>query len=310
MVKVLILGNYGAKNFGDELVLKGILKMIKGDITVLSSNPTETKRLHNVNAAWVFPTGLRSLLRGSIFKTIKHYWQADLILFGGGTLFTDEEPRTIWISGIQILPAILMRKDIICFRQGIGPIRRKRIVRWLFNRFAKISVRDEQSARELKKLGIKKEIHVKPDPAFSLNAKKSHGNELLVSIRDWPTLDPNFEQKFTELLKWTKMPVRILIFGEEDRKISERIARKVDAKIDTITLSNYEKIFAKGKFSLCFRLHACILSIMHEIPCIGFAYESKIENLFKKHDLEKYVINIENIDVDLLKEKFSHARNC
>ncbi len=311
MTKALIFGNYGAKNFGDELVLRGILNIIKDkkyDIRVLSSDPKETKKLHNVKSGWVFPTGLKSLLRGRIFRTLKYYWQADIIIFGGGTLFTNEEPRTIWISGIQILPAILMRKKIVCFRQGVGPIKHKRIIRWIFNRFAEITVRDKESKKHLREIGVKKEIHVEEDPAFSLQTEKAHGEELLVSLRDVPDLDPEFEKKFIAFLKWTKMPIRIMVFGEEDQKLSDRIAQQTDAKVTRITLENYKDIFRRGGIALNFRLHANILSIMYGIPCVGFAYEDKIKNLFMEKGIEEYLIEIKNIDIEILKDKFNKLK--
>lgn len=307
MTKVLILGNYGAKNFGDELVLRGILEIIKDknyDIRVLSGDPRETEELHHVKSGWVFPTGLRSLLRLSIFQTLKYYWQADKVLFGGGTLFTDEESRTIWISGLQILPAILMRKEIVCFRQGVGPIKHKRIVKWIFNRFAQIAVRDHASRSELLKIGVRKDVKVEKDPVFSLPKKQADGDELLVSLRDWPGLDPDFEQKFTQFIAWTGMTTHVLVFAEEDTAISRRIADKTKAKMTQMTLDNYEEIFVSGKIALNFRLHASVLSIMFGMPCIGFAYEDKIKSLFEENNRGKYVMGIEKIEVPKLKKLF------
>ncbi|NCS68165.1 hypothetical protein GW777_07365 [Candidatus Peregrinibacteria bacterium] len=307
MTKVLILGNYGAKNFGDELVLRGILKIIEDknyDIRVLSSDPQETAALHNVKSGWVFPTGLRSLLRLSIFQTLKYYWETDEVLFGGGTLFTDEESKTIWISGLQILPAILMRKKIVCFRQGVGQIKHKRIVKWIFDRLSEITVRDHASQDELLKIGVSKTIKVENDPVFSLPKKQADGDELLVSLRDWPGLDPDFEQKFTQFLEWTGMPVHVMVFGAEDFRLSSRIAKRTNAKLTRVTMKNYEEIFVSGKIALNFRLHASVLSIMFGMPCIGFAYEDKIRNLFEENQLEKYIMGIENIEVAKLKKLF------
>lgn len=306
-MKTLIFGNYGAGNFGDELVLKGILYLLRDkDVHVLSTNPKETEKLHNVKSGWVFPTGLKSLLRGTIFRTLKCYREADEIIFGGGTLFTDEESKTIWISGLQILPAILMRKKIICYRQGIGPIKHKRIVRWIFNHFDTIEVRDKQSAEELKKIGVKKTIEIKPDPVFELPTKKAHGSELLISLRQWPNLDPKFAEKISQFIEATGLSARFLAFGSSDAKL----AQQLNLNPTQVTLDNYDEIFSHGAFVLAMRLHANILAMLYEIPCISLAYESKIKNLFRDRGLDEYAINIKDIDLTELEAKFNRLREA
>ena len=57
MVKAVISGYYGFKNFGDEAILSVLvnhLKEINADITVLSSDTVYTDEIYNVNSVYSF----------------------------------------------------------------------------------------------------------------------------------------------------------------------------------------------------------------------------------------------------------------
>lgn len=325
---VLILGNYGAKNFGDELVLKGILQGLEKDEScekiVLSADPAETERVHRVKSFYVFPTGLRSFLRFQWLETLRQYWRADWIIFGGGTLFTDEVPRTIWISGMQILPAILLRKKIICLGQGVGPIHKKTskwIVRMLFSRFKKIGVRDRESAEILQNMGVTKKIEILPDPAFMIKlnlirSPKKSSKKLLVSLRAGSFLKSDFVKKLAVFLDRVHsqqgLKVDFLIFETQgnDRALSEKVAQLMISHkpaITSVDFGNFETIFSTGTAALNFRLHANILCFMYKIPCIGFAYETKVKNLFKSVGKENFVI--EPNDFEGLEKKWKDLIN-
>lgn len=303
---ILIIGNYGAGNFGDELVLESILKMLpKEKIRVVSRD------------FYPFPSGIRSffisIFTRRIFKTLATYMRANTVIFGGGTLFTSEEPITIWIWSMQILPAIFLRKKIICFGQGIGPIRgrfSKWIMRKIFSRFAHIILRDCESGKILRSTGVTNEIKIVPDPVFAMKFEKAKGGELLVALRDWKFSGVDFMQKMTDFLEWIYLEyglkTHFLIFDRADTDISEKIASGIvsyKAQISEVGFGNFKEIFSKGSFALNFRLHASILAFMHGIPPIGFEYETKVKSLFESVGMEGYAIGID--DFDILKVKFN-----
>jgi polysaccharide pyruvyl transferase WcaK-like protein len=254
-------------------------------------------------------------------ETLRQYRRADQVVFGGGTLFTDEVPRTIWISGLQILPAILLRKKIVCLCQGVGPIHKnfsKWVVRQLFSRFWKIQVRDPESAEILKAIGVTKTIEIAPDPAFTIELKstrspKKSSKKLLVSLRDGSFLNPDFSEKLATFLDQVhaqqKLQTAFLIFENNgnDRALSEKVARLMTSHkpaITSVDFGNFESIFATGAAALNFRLHANILSFMYKIPCIGFAYETKVKNLFKSVGKANFVI--EPNDFEGLEKKWKN----
>ena len=55
--KVVISGYYGADNFGDEAILETLVQHLKNnnaEITVLSTNPDKTSKIHAVNSVKSF----------------------------------------------------------------------------------------------------------------------------------------------------------------------------------------------------------------------------------------------------------------
>lgn len=239
---VLIIGNYGATNLGDEAILESILQTVRAsaptaDIKVLSSNPQNTTKLHGVATIRMVPSGFRSFFGsifngslGRIFKTFRH---SDAIIFGGGGLFTDEKFQAIFIWLMQIFPALLYRKKIMCFGQSVGPLKSvwsRAIVRFIFKKIEIITVRDDASHALLCSLGIKN-VQVLPDPVFGLKTKNilhvselaaetgtDHGSQkvshsaprsaridepfVFFSIRPWFHQSPQFFQTLADFVDW------------------------------------------------------------------------------------------------------------
>lgn len=153
MSRVLISGFYGFDNAGDEAVLAAMLQLFRErrpdlDLVVLSASPEATERLHGVQA---LPRMNRRVVADAISA-------CDLFVSGGGSLLQDSTSAR---SAIYYLALIYMatraRKPVALYCQGIGPLRRpalRRLTRFVLNRTSLITVRDEESARELERLGV------------------------------------------------------------------------------------------------------------------------------------------------------------
>ena len=84
MSNIVISGYYGFGNAGDEAMLCAIIDAIRdveGDahITVISGNPQETSRKHNIKAVGTF----------AAFGILNAIRNADLVISGGGSLLQD-----------------------------------------------------------------------------------------------------------------------------------------------------------------------------------------------------------------------------
>lgn len=157
-------------NLGDEALRDYFLETFP-DIkwTVLSANPAvgEMARL---------PLGIRSFFRFSWLRTLGAYRQADAVVFGGGSLWTDVESVfacTLWT--LHVLMAFIFRKPVYLAFQGIGPFKSQigeRMARWSVRHAIFVSVRDEESMKRVQAWGLNRNIVQTFDPVFSLMSKQ------------------------------------------------------------------------------------------------------------------------------------------
>ena len=97
MSNIVISGYYGFGNAGDEAMLCAIIDAIRKEeadahITVISGNPKETSKKHNINAVGTF-----SAL--GILKAIAH---SDLVISGGGSLLQDATSLQSLIKSLKL----------------------------------------------------------------------------------------------------------------------------------------------------------------------------------------------------------------
>ncbi len=337
MNKILISGYYGFKNLGDEAILETITKNLKNslkdiDITVLSANPKVTSKKYNV----------KSVDRKNILYIIKELLNTDLLISGGGSLLQDiTSKRSItYYLGIIAL-GLLLRKKIMVYSQGIGPINKdfhKILTKILLNRVDYITVRDYNSKKDLIDIGVSADkIEVTADPVMSLaSIGKEKGLEILRDIKpnfdsQRPTIGiafrgKNYNSNIKEVLIKTinelisKIGSNIILIpfhNSEDMTINQDIKDKVNKNV--IFLNNrYSSeetlsIFENLDLLIGVRLHSLIFSAVANVPMIGISYDPKIDyfmdtlnqkSLCKIDDLTSEILL--NQVFDLLDNKKAH----
>lgn len=320
-MKVVICGNYGAKNIGDELILEGIINLIRdikknSKITVLSESPQRTKKKFRVKACPKVPSGLRSIVK-SVFKRENKAKTAikncDNFILGGGGLFAGPSKRANIIWAIQAITALKYKKPLIILGQSIGdnagPLTRL-IIKHVFNKAAYISVRDDYSKKILKKWGITRKINRIPDLAFMVKR---------------PKIKQKRDQK-TVLLALTKVNIQSIspflrhlveehgyklnyINFQEGSGSDEKTHKSFDLPIKKIKQPKDSqellKIFQKAEFLIGMRLHSIITSIMSDTPFIGISYAKKVKEFAKYAELNDLVIDQKNLSPNILKQYLS-----
>jgi polysaccharide pyruvyl transferase CsaB len=166
-MRVLIIGNYGNGNNGDEVVLMAIVQELREldpatDITVVSGDPVATKRMHGVEA----------IRRAFSLRVVRAIAQCDAVIIGGGGILIDQVHSNLKY-GLAILTAKFLRKPVMVHAVGLDTLTKpvaRAAVRFAFNRVDLIAVRDEASRDEMLKLGVDRApMHVTADPAFTLD---------------------------------------------------------------------------------------------------------------------------------------------
>ena len=169
----MLIGNYGVGNLGDEALRDYFLReFAEVQWQVVSAEPQagELPRL---------PGGLRSLLR-PWWKTIAGLWKADLVVLGGGSLFTDVESLyACFLWWWHVALSRLLGQPVHVAFQGYGPFR-STLGAWL-GRSAiamaeAVSVRDVESKTRIESQGMNKKVILSFDPVYkeilALNEEK------------------------------------------------------------------------------------------------------------------------------------------
>lgn len=324
-MKIVISGNYGAKNLGDEMILEGLLETLgqmlpDAEITVLSSNPTDTRQRHQIRALKPLPGGVRSILTSfNNWETREAVKNCDLFILGGGGLFGELSLKGNLIWAMQALQAYRYNKSVVMYGQSIGPIR-SRVIRGLlkkiFQKAVLITVRDETSRDRLKNLGIHKKIYVLPDLAFRKHRGLSNlerQKAVVVALRHLKNLPKNFVEKVTAFLKWLieteQYSIHFLDFFPQDRILHEKIAKLLPpSKIKHSAPFNTETTlaaFEQADFALCMRLHSIISALKTATPFLAINYSAKIKDFLQPTVFKNYLVPL---DLPDLKSRFLEVR--
>lgn len=306
-MKIIICGNYGAGNIGDELILKGILKYFGAGagnshhkITVLSAKPSFTRKLHKIDSLKVVPAGIKSFFKGilnfSFLRTLSEIRKCDLFILGGGSLFDDTYPRASFIWGMQALAAYIFKKPIFLLANGFGPLNTftgKLITRMVCDYAKWITVRDQSSLILLRQLGIKKKIYVTADPVFGLSKAdfcpknaKPQMNKPYIIVSPYDAAALNSTIPFTSNKKFVQA--------------LNQIQTKYKFEIDIVPFQNEQKtdnfckiynLFENAGAIVGMRLHPLILAIISGKPFIAISNFEKIKNLLLENNLSELFLS-------------------
>lgn len=297
-MRVVLSGYFGFHNIGDEAILYSMIRALKEvdpsiEIVVLSNDPTFTAKQYGVEA----------VNRWKIGEVMDALRSSDGLISGGGSLLQDKTggKSVIYYTGVMHL-AKMLRKPIFIYAQGMGPIDQKKnqwLTKFALNRVNHITVRDEDSRKLLKKMGVTKKIDLVPDPVIALADQPFH-NEwfeqqnftlpvITVSVRNWPSNYP-FEEEIADALDKLARRNFTIVFlpmhGIEDDEASRRVLEKMqsDAYIAPYDMSVEEKIgvTSLSHFVVGMRLHALIFATITNTPFVAISYDPKIDAFSKQ----------------------------
>lgn len=304
---VVMSGYYGFNNTGDEAIMLSMHKNIQemGEnyhITVLSNKPEETREKYGIDAVYRF--GVRDVLRA--------IRGCDVLLSGGGSLLQDSTSTRSLMYYLSITAAAkCMRKKVMLYANGIGPVsgkRNRRLVKQVVNKADLITLREENSYEELLSMGVDPgKCFVTADPVFTMDGiAPEEARALLaaegvpmdkplvvVSVRNWKDMDA-FIGQFAELCdtvveKYHRTIVFLGMQMPNDSIVGEKVRKKMqqEAYILKENYSPYEVmgIISQADFILSMRLHTLIFAARQRVPLIGFIYDPKIEYYLEKLDM-------------------------
>lgn len=292
-MKFVVSGYYGFDNIGDEAVLESIVNKLgsQHQLTILSATPTATAANYRVQAIGRF----------AWLSIIQAVWQSDCLLSGGGSLFQDvTSQRSFFYYLFILIIAKLLRKKTVVLGQGVGPVKKsfnQRLLGWIFKSVDLITVRDDDSFRVLKKLGIESKLYLTADLALTLpSADRSVGEKLLnleniskprlgVALRnnfiDQSIDISSLSNLFDGLASALGYQIIFLPFHcPQDLQMAKQIMSnmKTDSKLVFRVSQPAEMLALVSQLDvmLGMRLHALIFAAKCAVPLVGLAYDPKV----------------------------------
>jgi polysaccharide pyruvyl transferase CsaB len=301
--RVLMSGYYGFGNAGDEAILQavhdGILREgARGGarVTVLSNNPGDTRARY----------GYKTIRRFNVPGVLLALARCDALVSGGGSLLQDQTSTRSLLYYLWIMRAAeLMGKTVMVYANGIGPINRernRRRVRRVVGRADVITLRDGDSATQLREMGVERGgVEVSADPAFTLYGIPSRrALEILaergipidkpiaaVSAREMRSAGGNLPAELAALCDgiYERHGYNILFIAMQypgDLGISARIgaamrnpSHVLDGRFSSEELMG---IVGASALAVSMRLHALIFAARMAVPFAAVVCDPKLES--------------------------------
>lgn len=331
---VLICGAYGKGNAGDDSILEAILAQMRRidpdmPIHVLSRNPAETRLRYRVGAIHTFDP-----------RFIWRMCRTRLYINGGGSLIQDvTSTRSLqyYLSNIYLAKAC--GNAVLMYGCGIGPVsnpkNRKRAGRVIDRCADIITLRDPQSAEELKSMGVTRpQLQLTADPALMLNpAADARVDSFLLSqnvdptgkyalfvLRPWKDFDracPAFAAAADRLYRENGLtPVFLALEPGRDLSVSRQTAALVQSPCHVLSAPNdgdlIVGLMGRMQAVISMRLHALIFASGQGIPLVGVVYDPKVSGFLDYLEQNCYMdlgAVTEDGLVTLAKEALSVGRN-
>lgn len=296
----VISGYYGYGNSGDEALLSAMIGHLKEQnpeirLCVLSKNPLETKKMHQVD----------SVNRYSICSIRKAIRSTRLFISGGGSLLQDvTSSRSLRYYLALIQSAQKVGTPVMLYANGIGPIKKeknRKLAGKVLEKLTAITLREQASLDELEQLGVSTQnVFVTADPALSIPPAEHErvqnllmqegiepGTKLFgVSLRPWKDCSADFYTQLAGLLDklstaYEMTPLFIPMQYPEDLAISQKVSELMKEKSYILTTPGTapETIGVIGAMELMLaeRLHSLIYAANAFIPTVGLSYDTKID---------------------------------
>jgi polysaccharide pyruvyl transferase CsaB len=318
-MKIGIVGNYGATNIGDDAILTAILNSLSGhDVTVFSANPEKTNDEYGVNAAPLFPLGIRSCIKQGFRRSIKALKEVDIVILGGGGLFQDDYLYACFLWAWQIFWIKQMNKPLFICGAGVGPLKTKlgkKLTKWAFGKADVITVRDYYSRDLLHKIGVlQQNVCTTADLAFIYKTpeivKDRTKNLFIISLRPWLKYNSKIISSFTAFLEYLKTEknadfifVCMQQIEEHDHRVIDSILKKTGGELYIPKhFSDLIQVMQTAEFAIGMRYHFLIAALLTQTPALPVSYSPKVDELFEGTSLEPYLISIKDLSSDNLKQ--------
>lgn len=269
-MNILISGYYGFGNLGDEALLSGMLSRLqRHTVTVLSSTPHATRRLHGVAAAHRYYQVLPALLN------------ADVLISGGGGLLQDTTSRRSlnYYLGLMRL-ALRLGKRVIVYGQSVGPLSEKGAAEVAsVLRHCAVAVRDEPSRQLLARYSVTAALVA--DSALVLPPAEVTGGAqrvVLIPRAGYPAITQALASAGHALSQSYPLAALALHPQEDAAEVTQlKVALPQLTVLEAATPAQLTAQLTGAHYVISGRLHGLILAAIAGTPYAGIVYDPKVQ---------------------------------
>lgn len=272
----------------------------------------------------IMKVDIRILATGSLMQLIRCIHKAKLILIGGGGIYS-----TYFLplrrSFLYILK--LLKKPLVIIAPGLavnhgcilGQYSTESIRLW--NEYATLSsVRDEESRRFLKRLGIYKATCI-GDPALYLTGldaqtqKKKRVLGINLAAHGWNQQDlwlPLLQNVFIQLAKTylsQGYEIKYMQHSKLESNVISILSKELPIEICNGTPKELIGMYKTLDLQICMMLHSAIFALNAEIPLVNIAYDSKNFAFMNMMGLTNCCLPIEKTNYEELLARSEMAMN-
>ncbi len=301
-MRTLLVGNFGAHNVGDELILAAALHDYP-KATVMTANAKLSQKFCETTFKTVEfpPTAFRSFGRYASSKNYRAQVQAlkgfDQIIFAGGGLFAIKlRACALWFFVFKWLKFLNPAAEFKFEYQGVDKNlsgMSKRQVKMVFSAADFVSVRDKNSLEALQSLGIKNVTLTEDRVWLWLKAIAKHktlafnqeGDKDLILVN---ALDYGGAEIFEIEHAQAHHEIKFVAFAPSDLTF---VPLGVTAVLPS-TKTEVLDLFASGTKAVGERLHFLIVaqafSVKEDVYLLRRPYSEKVKSFTTQHDIKVY----------------------
>lgn len=303
MKKILLIGNFGAKNLGDELILDAALEEYGVENCIVMTADKEFSQKftqREFETMTPFPTGVRSLFR---FCTSSKYRKAILdkreqvgkIVFAGGGLFAIKmRAYLLWWLTSHWVKYLFPYTPVYWEYQGLdyphNNIKKYFIIKSLAG-MKYFSVRDEASLHVFENLAINGECELKDDRVLTFLVKNVSGlkDREKKKVLLFNAVAKARPLELRRLMAIAAKSGQELVFVAFEPRDLKNIPRNFDGKIIFPETKDYLfKNFATAEMVIGERFHSLVLGKFFcegKTSTLRKPYSQKVKNFCEKYDI-------------------------
>lgn len=326
----LICGAYGRGNAGDDAILNAIVhELHQADpelpVCVLSRQPNDTRQKSGVQSVQTFH--MREL-----WQVLGH---SSLFISGGGSLIQNAtSSRSLYYYLATMWLAKRHGCKVMMYGCGIGPVYgsiHRRIAAHIINRNVDIiTLRDEDSLRELKQMGVDHPRIVRTaDPTICIQPLASHQTVQLMqrleitgdasyigfSVREWKGFDraaPEIARAANQVWEiYHMIPVFISMEHPNDVLAAKKVMQYLSCPHilieEQLTISETLSLLSRMSVVVGMRLHSLIFAAENGVPCVGISYDVKVDGFLRSIGQEEATLHMSDVTTEQIMQQIDCA---